>query len=361
MNDDKVPPSIGLQQSLTQVRVKGSTHGHTLLKYQQWAHEHLQVAGDSGDGNLTVHCPFVQDHRNEDKSPSMRVSVTKGLYYCHGCGAKGTFEQLAVFLHVTLKATVPRPDDMMKQLQAIRASDQAGTNTKSARMRQSRLPESYNDQFTGRGVNGPSKAHRLRRTYWVTQRGLTPEVVDFFGLGYDAVQQSATVPLRDLQGNLMGVIRRRLLPSARPRYVYPKGFRISAQLWGAHAARSQQKIAVCEGSIDALAMWSVGIPAVALLGSHISDEQVQVLVKLNCQTIVVMTDRDAEGRKAALEVRKFSRGVLVQLGTYKSSWAGKDPAELSGPQRRAMFKNATSLAPIPSTTRGNSRGNSRGS
>src|SRR6056297_2857456 len=38
------------------------------------------------DGQWQVRCPF-----HDDKKPSMTVSPKTGLFYCHGCGKKGSF------------------------------------------------------------------------------------------------------------------------------------------------------------------------------------------------------------------------------------------------------------------------------
>ncbi len=38
----------------------------------------------AGEGEMSGLCPF-----HDDKKPSLRVSTAKGLFFCHGCGAKG--------------------------------------------------------------------------------------------------------------------------------------------------------------------------------------------------------------------------------------------------------------------------------
>lgn len=40
-------------------------------------------------GEQSVSCPNTQMHSNNDKHPSARINLTKGLFYCMGCGLKG--------------------------------------------------------------------------------------------------------------------------------------------------------------------------------------------------------------------------------------------------------------------------------
>src|SRR3982074_2910639 len=45
--------------------------------------EHVQLR-NAGGGNLKGICPF-----HDEKSPSLSVSPSRGLYHCFGCGAGG--------------------------------------------------------------------------------------------------------------------------------------------------------------------------------------------------------------------------------------------------------------------------------
>jgi DNA primase len=293
-------------------------------KYAAWARRHLDIRSENGE-QFYGRCPFTENHPHGDRNPSFSFHVRKGVFYCLSCHETGTAKQLADKLKVRLTEGTPRLSDIDRKLRELNA------NVEQVKV----YPDAWLEQF----------AHsKVVKEYWCSERGLSPDTVDEFRLGYDRRSDAATVPIRDLSGRCLGVIRRRLGINARPRYLYPKGFKITEHLWGAYAAKAEPKIAVVEGSVDALALWDVGIPAVALLGSRISTHQAHLLRKLSAKELVLMLDRDAAGRKAAAQVREATSGLLVSIGTYRKAWKAKDPAELSGPQRWQMFDNAV---PIP--------------
>jgi DNA primase len=295
-----------------------------MFKYERWTRANLEVTAEGGE-TWTCRCPFKKNHPGGDRHPSFRANVAKGLFICHACGEKGNFDQLARRLRVTLSGTAPSASDMIGKIADIRAG-QTGEEVKV-------YPEVWLQQFE----------HKMGEQYWKERRGLNTATISRFCLGYDKLTHSATIPIRDFHGRVLGVIRRRLDPNATPRYMYPKGFKISDHLWGSFYARGEPAVAVCEGSVDALACWDAGIPAVALLGSRISAKQSHLLLKLGSREIVVMTDRDKAGKEAARQVRASMKGSIVLDGRYRKQWMGKDPADLTKAQRRTMFKTASSL------------------
>lgn len=296
-------------------------------RYERWARRHLDIVLDSAtNGEWYARCPYKQNHKHGDSTPSFGINVARGLYYCHGCGEKGNIEKLAGVLRVGIEEDPPDLDDLDKTIDALLNGYDDDSEVR-------RKPESWLDTFTSdmETVYG----------YWCDVRGIAEQVVDDFRLGFDKSKNAATIPIRDFYGHPLGVIRRSLDKNAKPRYRYPRGFKITEHLWGAHAVKGESTVAVVEGSVDALANWSVGIPSVALLGSRISDHQVHLLNKISPSEIVVMTDRDKAGRLASKRVEEAMSGCIVAVGRYKKSWRGKDPADLSEVERLFMFTHAS--------------------
>lgn len=297
----------------------------SLLRYERWAHSNLDIVLDSAsNGEWYARCPFKSNHKEGDRNPSFGINVRKGVYYCHGCQERGNFAKLAKLLNVRLRDDPPSVDDLDEAIDALLD----GVEEDHVR----KWPESWLDQFTRHEdeVYG----------YWQSKRGLSDDTITAWKLGYDPLRDAATIPIRDFHGNPLGVIRRRMDPNAKPRYIYPKGFKISEHLWGSHACKGEHTVAVTEGSVDALAMWDVGVPTVALLGSRISDHQTHLMHKLGCSELVVLTDRDKAGRLAAQRVSDAMSGVIVSIGRYQRSWPGKDPADLTQKQRVHMYEHA---------------------
>lgn len=57
---------------------------HALIEVAQ----RTGIALDRTHGSTTARCPFPS-HGHPDRTPSLRLYVDQGRYYCFGCGAKG--------------------------------------------------------------------------------------------------------------------------------------------------------------------------------------------------------------------------------------------------------------------------------
>jgi DNA primase len=135
----------------------------------------------------------------------------------------------------------------------------------------------------------------------------------------------------------MGVIYRKL-DSGRPKYLYPRGFRIGKVLFGSWKICAHHKrIAIVEGPLDAIAAWEARIPAVALLGARLSPDQAKLIRSLGIRSVVTMTDNDQAGYEAVISVKDGLPGINVEVGWYRHTWKSKDPGELKAQRRRTMF------------------------
>ena len=60
-----------------------------------------------------------------------------------------------------------------------------------------------------------------------------------------------------------------------------------------------------ESEIDALSLISYGVPAVAIMGSHISEDQCKELERTPFRRFVIATDNDDAGRKGASQIKRL--------------------------------------------------------
>lgn len=289
-------------------------------RYSKFIDSVCHVSNRMGDEWL-VNCLF-----HKDSNASMCINVHTGLFICYSCGAKGNIHKIEDAVKKPAVASVTASD--------VR-SRIARINTIEVEQVERHYPDDWLDQFVC------SKAYE----YW-TSRGLSIETIESWGLGYDRKTNSATIPLRDLHGKLLGIFRRRLARNATPRYMYPKGFNISWHLWGAHTCHDLSEhdglLVVTEGSVDALAMSDSGFASVALLGSRLSDHQRSLVLKLAPKKLVVCTDNDEAGEKAARQVYDKLKGEMhIYRGVYPRSKrvTKKDPADCTETERIAMVTN----------------------
>lgn len=287
------------------------------MKYEQWVITNLQVGARYGDEFLCT-CVFHDDH-----NASMCVNAHKGVFICYSCRTKGPLRMVA--------AKIRKPLTTLHTTESVRRYRQRLSEVPTIEEVRA-LPDDWLKQFAVESTS-----------YW-HGRGLTPSSIAAWGLGYDRRTNSATIPIRDLEGRLLGVIRRRLAHNAVPRYLYPKGFKISWHLFGMHRAIAEDVgcITITEGSIDAMLLWQIGYPAVALLGSRLSPHQFSLLKQRAPDRIIVCMDNDEAGGEAsanviqalAAEPRFSVRKVVYRAGDRK------DPGEMSKADRKRLMEEA---------------------
>jgi DNA primase len=143
---------------------------------------------------------------------------------------------------------------------------------------------------------------------YMAERGLTPETVSAFGLGFCAkgtMSGRVVIPIHNVTGELVGYVGR--WPGEpvedRPKYKLPAGFKKSAEVFNLHRAlqeQPEQPLIVVEGFFDVMKLWQLGYKrAVSIMGSSLSIAQEQLLLDAaqNGTRIVLMFDEDDSGRK----------------------------------------------------------------
>lgn len=272
---------------------------HSLsYRYEDFAEKWMTVTLKNQE-EWMVRCLF-----HDESNGSMQFNVEKGLYICFACGAKGSIKSLQKHLGLrSIQETEVEVADILAKLDML--NEQAG---KPKVPDLPILEESYLDRW------------RFPTTYWgicpdaevdgcmgetgcKIHRGFTPATIEAFDLGYDPLHNYATIPIRNVHGGLIGVVKRYLdddIPQAE-RYRYPKGYKRSLHMFGSWLIEQDPEItevAITEGSLDAAKLWQAGVPAVAQYGSSITRPQIRLLMRLGIQSVVLFYDNDKAGRKA---------------------------------------------------------------
>ena len=153
---------------------------------------------------------------------------------------------------------------------------------------------------------------------YLAERGVSAALVERFGLGYcekGIMAGRVCIPIHNPDGKLVAYAGRwagphENLPEGKGKYELPKGFRKELELFNLHRARECRHLVVCEGYFGAIRLHGERIPAVALMGSSIAEEQVELLRSHcpNLRFVTVMLDGDAGGRAAAdVVITKLAR------------------------------------------------------
>jgi len=245
---------------------------------------------------------------HHDSTGDLSVDLDRGLYFCHACGAAGNTRTMAHYLEVS------EPIEMVPDLSRIRL-----------KLRRLTLPEPDEREL----LMYKSGAAEV----WKEEREFNGATVHKWGLGYDAMNDCLTIPVRAYSGRYIGIIRRRIGPEREGwemKYRYPFRFPRKSTLFGAHLIR-KRSVVITEGSLDAVKVSMAGYDAVATLGTHLSPEQVSVLSKCGVSLVALMLDNDNAGREATQRITEGGvlrrAGIRLALAEYNTT--AKDPGELS--------------------------------
>lgn len=334
----------------------------------------LTVKGDRATG----FCP-LPTHGGRRNSPSFSAHLLRGVWQCFGCGAKGNLLDFAArmegFDPTDPKAFLTAALRVQEKFAAAAPTGAAATPPKpAARPRKARSakpvrphPEPGADTAVAKTghpevtviVNAPIdfELKRLDAGHpYLRGRGLSPETIAHFGLGYCArglFTGRVVIPLHDATGVRIGYAGR-LADDARigadaPKYLFPPPrerdgrryeFRKGLMLYNGFAAGGPLRdLIVVEGFMSVFWLWQCGFPnVVALMGSSCSDEQAELIVRgvEPLGRVWVMPDGDDTGERCADSVlpkvapHRFVRRLRLA--------AGRQPTDCSAGELRQLLQ-----------------------
>lgn len=193
---------------------------------------------------------------------------------------------------------------------------------------------------------------------YLEKRGITREAARKMELLYDPGDfngvERIMFPVYGLDGALYGfsgrAVRKDAVPKVKDYYGLPK----RALLLGAHLLDPADRyLILVEGLFDYAKLVTYGFPAVAFMGSYLTDEQAEIVKEIG-KPVYFFHDDDPPGRDARDRARELLWRYLPLMKvryptdtTVKMSGGGlrppKDPAELSAKQIKKMIQNARLL------------------
>lgn len=295
----------------------------------------------SGDSNIKIKCPFHKGG-NENK-PSFSLNVDMGLFQCFTCHVAGSVKTLLRMLGVprqTIDSETKSLKDLfdanLNALRHKRRTDCIGNDPFKAKFT---LPELI------------LAAYEVMPTRLIDD-GFWPSTLQYCEIGFDRHNARITYPVRDIYGNLAGIVGGRAFDYQEPKYLVYAGKRKSREtgntipsnfghwfdedlqyegyefdnhdyLWGFDRVyprlffgKGEQTLVVAEGY--KAAMWCIQcgwLNTVAMMGSSLSYRQKQLLLRVRSNRIVLFLDNDSAGRegtsKIAKDLHKVITGVLI--------------------------------------------------
>ncbi|MBL0927393.1 MAG: DNA primase [Phycisphaerales bacterium] len=329
-------------------------------------------------------CPF-----HNDRKPSMYVVPAKGIFHCFACGAGGNAFDFVMRYHgmdfrEALKFLAEKAGVELTPWRPAGPGgvQPAGPEAGGAGVGKAELLEAnqFACDFFRAVLNHPEHG-RLGRDL-VARRGLSPDMVEAFGIGvapdrwdgllqtlgakgraiepfvaagllkareggghYDALRNRLIFTIHDQLGRPIAFGGRRVNDEDEPKYLNSPEtllFNKSSTLFGLHRAframQAKRQAIVCEGYVDAISCHQHGFAhAVATLGTALTPRHASIL-RRSCDEVVLLFDGDEAGQTAAdraLEVF-FLEPIDVKVCVLPD---GLDPDDLlrqeGGPERFA--------------------------
>jgi DNA primase len=305
-------------------------------------------------------CPF-----HSEKTPSFSVHASKQFYHCFGCHAHGdvlkfVMELEGVSFYEALKSLAERYGIPMPKRSQFADED----SRKRAALFQ--MHELAQENFSANLRGGIGEAARA----YLARRGVTPETIELFGLGYsersgralvrlfeqqgfaaaqmedsglvgkrqdgsfyDKFRNRLMFPIHNEKGKIIAYGGRALAADDEPKYlnsaetpIYKKSYVLYNLHRAKDAVRKEDRSILVEGYMDAIGVTAAGFgPVVASCGTSLTTQQVQIL-KRHSQHIVVNFDPDAPGAAAAERSVNLllAEGMLVKIMELDG---GLDPDE----------------------------------
>jgi DNA primase len=334
-------------------------------------------------------CPF-----HNEKTPSFTVNDDKGFYHCFGCGEHG---DVVGFVMKTENLTFPETVERLAEEAGMPLPRQAPEDQARAKVELSlfAVTEAAAKWFEEQ-LKAP--AGRIAREY-LTRRGVEPRAIAKFRLGfapdsrgglkaalaaqgfpeslmitagllvvpedgrgaYDRFRGRVMFPIEDVRGRVVA-FGGRILGDGEPKYLnspetplFHKGRLLYAQRHARELLKApkdpkvpeapEPQLLVVEGYMDAIAALSVGIAAVAPLGTALGEDQIQLLWRMVPEPVLCF-DGDAAGMRAA--ARAADRGVPLVKPGFSLSFAnlpkGEDPDTLVRRSGRGALQEVMSRA-----------------
>lgn len=283
-----------------------------------------------------VLCPF---HR--ETKASCKINLTKQIFHCFGCGAKGNALEFVARLmgdEGDLRAAALNIAEMC----GIALAPPRGHSAKGQKPppRAAREPEtvqtsSVEETSASEAPGAPDEPINPPLTFrlkldphhpYLAERGLTPPVVAEFGLGYcsrGVMGGRVCIPIHDHAGQLVAYAGRWPgddVPEGEERYKLPAKFRKALVLYNIHRAALGEHLVLVEGYWSAIRLHGLGAPVAGLMGSSVSPEQLALLRERGVRFVTLLLDGDEAGRKAReralppLASSFFVRAPLLPLG-----------------------------------------------
>jgi DNA primase len=250
------------------------------------------------DSDFIIFCPFHGNHR----TPAGEVDKRSGIFFCFSCHK--ACDLIELIMHTSGRT-------YFESVRYIKSKEQESTieNDINRQLIEKPLYTQF-DEFTIKRLNNAALESPRAVTYYQGRR-ISKDSVIRFALGYSEKQDMVTIPVHSPDAMLVGFVGRSV---EGKEFKNTPGLPKSKVLFNLHRVKTAPKVYVVESSFDAIRLDQCGFPAVATLGSNVSNFQIDLLQRYFNDIIVIADNDEAGGNmKDRLVERLGNRVTVVQL------------------------------------------------
>ncbi len=260
-------------------------------------------------GEWWCRCPLPK-HFNDD-SPSFSINAEKNLFSCFGCHSSGT---PIIFIQLYHKLSFPEAIQYLIDYANLKIEPREHSDVLEF-LHKSNIKPKENKEFIREFLpnNIMDKYKDDFIVEWLNE-GISQESLDKFEVRYDNYGNRIIFPIRDSVGNIIAIKGRTIYKNFRDlgivKYIYYQAIGANDFLYGLYQNKKNIKekkqciIVEAEKGVIKLDSWGFD-NAVAIGTSHVTKQQIELLLSLKCDLIFAF-DKDVKEKDIIKQTKKMT-------------------------------------------------------
>ena len=305
------------------------------------------------DNSYVGLCPF-----HSEKTPSFHVNDEKQFYHCFGCEKHGdifsftmetenidffsALKYLASLIGLTVNTRAQQNSSFQNKYKTLELSSnffiESLNNNKNKNVLDYLNKRGLNKEICNEFLIGyaPTNKSDQKLIDYLKSKNINEDELIEIGLAkkrynnlYDYFYDRIMIPIISTNGKIIG-FGGRTANSSEPKYLNSPESDIFSKrnvLFGAYNLEKRKKnidnVILCEGYMDVIALYKFGYPAVASLGTAVSDKQIDLLTRLS-KNIFVVFDGDKAGKNASIRLFEKLLPVIKTDNVFRFAFLPND-------------------------------------
>ncbi len=247
------------------------------------------------DSDYIIFCPY----HNNNRTPAGEIDKNSGTFFCFAC------HHVTGFIEFVMHMSNRTYFEAARFIKSKETETSIETDIDKALYKKPEFTM-FDELVLKRLHNNLIESERAKNYF--NYRKINKDSASKFSLGYSEKQDMVTVPVHSPDGLPIGFVGRSI---EGKEFKNTPGLPKSKTLFNLHRVKSSGTVYVVESSFDAIRLDQVGLPAVATLGSNVSNIQIELLQKYFNDIIVIADNDEAGGNMKTKIVEKLGSRVSV--------------------------------------------------